>query len=115
MGLGREELVEIADDPLFRPGEKVVSLKHVKNDGTIPLREIGEVVVRKGDVGYVRDIGTFLQQFYVYAVEWVDRRTIVGMRGRELESLDRPGVTGRRLKGEAAAVDEALDAAAARL
>jgi nitrogen fixation protein NifZ len=115
MGLKREEDVEIVADPLFRPGEKVVSLKHIKNDGTIPLREIGEVVVRKGDVGYVRDIGTFLQQFYIYAVEWVERGTIVGMRGKELESLDRPGVTGKRIRGESAAMEEALDAAAARL
>ena len=115
MGLKREEEVEIVSDPLFRPGEKVISLKHVKNDGTIPLRDIGEVVVKKGDVGYIRDIGTFLQQFYVYAVEWVDRGTIVGMRGRELESLDRPGVTGKRQRGETAAMEAAIDAAAARL
>ena len=45
--------------------------------------------MRKGEVGYVRDIGTFLQQFYIYAVEWVDSATVVGMRGKELTSLDR--------------------------
>ena len=44
--------------------------------------------MRKGEVGYVRDIGTFLQQFYIYAVEWVDSGTLVGMRGKELVSLD---------------------------
>ena len=84
MGLAREEEVEIRRDPLFMPGTKVVSRKHVKNDGTYPLKEIGEILVRKGDVGYVRDIGTFLQMYYIYAVEWVDRGTIVGMRGKEL-------------------------------
>lgn len=89
MGLGREQEVEIFAGPLFKPGEKVRSLKNVKNDGTIPGRDIGEVVVKKGDTGYVRDIGTFLQQFYIYAVDWVDRGTIVGMRGKELVSLDR--------------------------
>ena len=47
-------------------------------------REIGDILVRKGEVGYVRDIGTFLQQFYIYAVEWIDSGTIVGMRGKEL-------------------------------
>ena len=88
MGLGREEEVEIRRDPLFMPGAKVVSRKHVKNDGTYPLKEIGEILVRKGDVGYVRDIGTFLQMFYIYAVEWVDRGTIVGMRGKELILAD---------------------------
>lgn len=89
MGLAREQTVEIYSQPLFQPGEKVRSLKHVKNDGTVPGREIGEIIVRKGDVGYVRDIGTFLQQFYIYAVDWIDRGTIVGMRGKELVSVDR--------------------------
>jgi nitrogen fixation protein NifZ len=114
MGLVREQAVELAEDPLFKPGEKVRSLKHVRNDGTIRGLDIGVQVVGKGDVGYVRDIGSFLQQFYIYAVEWVDRGTIVGMRGKELESLDRPGVTGRRSR-EDSAIEAALDAAAHRL
>ena len=88
MGLAREQEVEIRSDPIFMPGARVVSKKHIRNDGTYPLREIGDILVRKGDVGYVRDIGTFLQQFYIYAVEWVDRGTIVGMRGKELISAD---------------------------
>jgi nitrogen fixation protein NifZ len=89
MGLGREQEVEIYAEPLFQPGEKVRSLKHVKNDDTVPGREIGEIIVRKGDVGYVRDIGTFLQQFYIYAVDWIDRGSIVGMRAKELVSVDK--------------------------
>ncbi len=91
MGLAREQEVEIRGEPVFRPGEKVRSLKNVRNDGTYPRREIGDILVRKGEVGYVRDIGTFLQQFYVYAVEWVESRTLVGMRGKELASPDRVG------------------------
>lgn len=113
MGLVREQAVEIVRDPLFKPGEKVRSLKNVRNDGTIPYREIGEIVVKKNDVGYVRDIGTFLQQFYIVAVEWVERGTIVGMREKELESVDRPGVSGKIRRDEG--LDDALDAAAARL
>ena len=90
MGLAREQEVEIYKPPRFRPGEKVVSRKNVRNDGTIRGREIDEIVVKKGEVGYVRDIGTFLQQFFIYAVEWIDRGTVVGMRAKELDSLDRP-------------------------
>lgn len=89
MGLGREEEIEIRRPPAYRPGEKVQATRHVRNDGTYPGKDIGENLVRKGDVGYVRDIGTFLQQFYIYSVEWVDRGTLVGMRARELSSLDR--------------------------
>ncbi|ASY61005.1 NifZ protein (plasmid) [Sinorhizobium sp. CCBAU 05631] len=36
----------------------------------------------------MRDVGTFLQQFYIYAVEWIDRGNVVGMRARELRSLE---------------------------
>ena len=90
MGLAREQAVEINAAPLFSPGEKVRSIKHIKNDGTYPGKEIGENLVRKGDVGYVRDIGTYLQQFYIYAIEFADRAVIVGMRGKELASIDNP-------------------------
>ncbi len=94
MGLGREEEVEIRKNPAFRPGERVRATKHVRNDGTYPGRDIGERLVQKGETGYVRDIGTFLQQFYIYSVEWVERGTLVGMRARELESLDHPKSNG---------------------
>ena len=84
MGLGRDEPLEILTPPRFLPCAKVRAIKHVKNDGTYPNRDIGDVLVHKGDVGYVRDVGTFLQRFYVYAVEFVDRGVIVGMRAHEL-------------------------------
>jgi nitrogen fixation protein NifZ len=73
------------------PGVKVKSIRYVKNDGTYSGREVGEVLVRKGDVGYVRDIGTFLQRYYIYAVEFVETGVVVGMRGRELAALDANG------------------------
>lgn len=76
--------IEVYRDPAYMPGDKVISKKNIKNDGTMAGKEIGETVVRKGDVGYVRDIGVFLQQFYIYAVDFVDRASIVGMREREL-------------------------------
>ena len=87
MGLAREQEIEIRRPPVFMPGDKVRATKYVKNDGTYPRREIGDILVRKGEVGYVRDIGQFLQQFYIYAVDFVDSGTLVGMRARELESL----------------------------
>lgn len=107
MGLAREEEVEIRKPPVFEPGEKVVARRLVKNDGTYPRRDIGEPLVMKGDTGYVRDIGTFLQMFYIYAVEWTERGTIVGMRGKELVSLDRaPEEAARYLRRSDAEIDE---------
>ncbi|HJV28278.1 MAG TPA: nitrogen fixation protein NifZ [Aromatoleum sp.] len=82
------DTVELDGDPAFDYGEKVISRKNVKNDGTFCGREIGELLVKKGDVGYVKSIGTFLQQFYIYGIDFVDRGYVVGMKGRELRSLD---------------------------
>ena len=50
--------------------------------------DIGAVLVHKGDIGYVRSIGSFLQQFYIYAVEFTASGHQVGMRAKELCTLD---------------------------
>jgi nitrogen fixation protein NifZ len=85
----REQEVELAAPPLFQVGDKVRAIKDVKNDGTYPHRGVGDILISKGDIGYVRDIGTFLQQFYIYAVDFYDRAMIVGMRGKELVVVER--------------------------
>lgn len=81
---------ELNDPPRFNFGEKVKSKKVIRNDGTFNGAEIGEVLVKKGDVGYIKSINTFLQQFYIYAVDFPDHGYAVGMKGREIESLDNP-------------------------
>ncbi len=80
--------VELVDPPRFTYGERVVSRFTVRNDGTYCGRDIGDVLVRRGEVGFVHSIGTFLQQYYIYAVEFVESGHRVGMRARELVSLD---------------------------
>ncbi len=82
-----DETIEIYDPPVFEPGTKVRAVKHIRNDGTVPGFEIGDFVVRKGDEGYVRSIGTFLQRFYVYGVDFIARGRIVGMRAHELDLI----------------------------
>lgn len=91
MKINREEgHVELNSPPAFEYGEKVRSRKTVRNDGTFGGKEIGDILVSKGDIGYVTSIGTFLQQFYIYGIEFVERGYRVGMKGRELASLDYP-------------------------
>ena len=79
---------ELGNPPRFNYGEKVRSRKTVRNDGTFSGREIGDILVKKGDIGYVTSIGTFLQQFYIYGVDFVAHGYRVGMKGRELESVE---------------------------
>lgn len=83
-----DDVIEIEMPPRFEMGERVVSRSVVRNDGTYNGRDIGEVLVGKGEVGFVRSIGTFLQQFYIYAVEFTGSGCQVGMRAKELCTLD---------------------------
>jgi nitrogen fixation protein NifZ len=82
------DIVELNGPPHFEYGEKVRCKINVRNDGTFPGREVGEILVKKGDIGYVVNIGTFLQQFYIYSVDYISHGYRVGMKKRELESLD---------------------------
>jgi nitrogen fixation protein NifZ len=91
MKINREEgHVELNLPPQFQYGEKVRSRKTVRNDGTFAGKDIGDILVKKGDIGYVTSIGTFLQQFYIYGIEFIEHGYRVGMKGREIESLDQP-------------------------
>jgi nitrogen fixation protein NifZ len=78
-------VVELDGPPFFEYGAKVRSRFVVRNDGTFRGKEIGEVLVKKGEVGYVISIGTFLQQFYIYGVEFLGTGNRVGMKRKELE------------------------------
>jgi len=81
-------IVELTGPPRFEYGEKVRARLTVRNDGTFPGKDIGELLVKKGEIGYVVSIGTFLQQFYIYGVEFLSSGRRVGMKGKELESAE---------------------------
>lgn len=82
------DVVELSGPPAFRFGEKVLSKKTIRNDGTYAGKEIGDVIAKKGEQGYVVSIGTFLQQFYIYGVNFVDSGNTVGMKRKELISAE---------------------------
>lgn len=79
---------ELGSEPVYEVGEKVRLRKQIKNDGTFPGREIGEILAKKGDIGYVASIGTFLQSSYIYAVHFLDKGIVVGCKAKELESAE---------------------------
>ena len=83
-----DDVIEVAAPPRFTMGERVISRTVIRNDGTYNGKDIGEVLVNKGEIGFVTSIGTFLQQFYIYAVEFVASGHRVGMRAKELCTLD---------------------------
>jgi nitrogen fixation protein NifZ len=83
----RDEL-ELNLPPAFEIGEKVRVRKLLKNDGTFPGKEVGQVLVNKGDIGYIASIGTYLQTSYIYAVHFLETGYVVGCKKKELESVE---------------------------
>ncbi|MFB2771104.1 nitrogen fixation protein NifZ [Pelatocladus sp. BLCC-F211] len=84
-----DDEVELYDPPAFDIGDKVRLRKQIKNDGTFPGQEIGTILAKKGDIGYVVSIGSFLQRSYIYAVHFLETGFIIGCRKKELELVEK--------------------------
>jgi nitrogen fixation protein NifZ len=80
--------IEIAEPPVFEMEQKVRLRKLIRNDGTFPGIDIGTPLAKKGDVGYVVGIGTYLQMYYIYAVHFLEKGVVIGCRKKELESVE---------------------------
>lgn len=81
--------------PLYDYGDEVRVLRNVRNDGTFPGQPTGSLLVRRGSTGYVRDVGTFLQDQIVYSVHFLDSDQIVGCREEELQPATDPWTPSR--------------------
>ncbi len=81
--------------PRWDYGDAVRVTRNVRNDGTFPGAAVGDLLVRRGRIGHVRNIGTFLQDQIIYAVHFLDEERIVGCREEELIGLDEPWIESR--------------------
>ncbi len=87
MGLIRVDPIELNDPPIFAMEEKVRLRKMIRNDGTFPGKDIGVTLAKKGEIGYVVSIGTYLQSYYIYGVHFLESNLVIGCRSKELESV----------------------------
>lgn len=71
---------------LYRVGQRVRLIKSIRNDGTYPYAQVGDVLIEAGAEGYVRKIGDFLQTIRIYEVNFFEEGFIFGCREAELES-----------------------------
>ena len=76
--------------PNFKQGDEVRVLRTVRNDGTFPGKEVGDRLVLRGATGYVKDIGTYLQDQTIYSVHFFNDQVMVGCREEELQLASDP-------------------------
>lgn len=81
--------------PLFDNGDEVRVIRNVRNDGTYPGEKVGNLLIRRGSTGYVRNRGTFLQDQIIYEVHFVEHGMVVGCREEELIGADEEWVPSR--------------------
>ncbi len=68
----------------FNEGDKVRLIRTVRNDGTYPGKNRGDLLISRGAVGYVTDTGTFLLDQIIYAVHFLEENLLIGCREEEL-------------------------------
>ncbi|MFW5642367.1 MAG: nitrogen fixation protein NifZ [Roseicyclus sp.] len=74
----------------FDFGTEVRVLRNVRDDGTFPGARRGDLLVRRGSTGFVRDVGTFLQDQIIYTVHFLAEDRLVGCRDHELQPATAP-------------------------
>jgi nitrogen fixation protein NifZ len=81
--------------PDFEFGDEVRVVRNLRNDGTFPGRATGTLLIRRGSTGFVRDIGTFLQDQIIYSVHFLEQDLVVGCRQEELQEAAAPWTPSR--------------------
>lgn len=81
--------------PRYDYGSEVRLTRNVRNDGTYPGEEVGKLLVKRGEVGAVYDVGTYLQDQLIYRVHFLQAGRTVGCREEELIPADAPWVQNR--------------------
>jgi nitrogen fixation protein NifZ len=81
--------------PAYDYGAEVRVLRNVRNDGTYPGLATGTLLIRRGSTGFVRDVGTFLQDQIIYSVHFLSQDKVVGCREEELQLATDPWVPSR--------------------
>ena len=76
----------------FDYGAEVRVIRAIHDDGSFPGKQRGDLLLRKGSVGYVRDVGVFLQDQIIYQVYFIELGYTVGCREQELVAADAPWI-----------------------
>jgi nitrogen fixation protein NifZ len=81
--------------PSYEYGDQVRLIRNVRNDGTYPGIPTGTLLMRRGEVGHVLNVGTFLQDQLIYTVHFLGSDRRIGCREEELIDAALPWMPSR--------------------
>ena len=79
-------------NPTYEFSAAVRVVRTIRNDGTFPGKRRGELLIRRGAIGFVREFGVFLQDQMIYQVHFLEQDITVGCREQELVAADAPWI-----------------------
>lgn len=80
------------EQPKFDFGQSVRVTRTIRNDGSYFGKRSGEQLVRSGLTGFIRNVGTFLQDQVIYEVHFLEPDMVVGIRESELQDAHDPWI-----------------------
>jgi len=95
-------------DETFDYGEKVRVVRNIRNDGTFMGVERGALLVRRGSIGYVKSMGTFLQDQTIYQIQFLDQGFTIGCRDTEVVGINEPWLERLFERGDKVSVQVSL-------
>ncbi len=77
-------------DAKFEYDTAVRIIRNIRNDSSLNDQRRGDLLMRRGEVGYIRHAGYFQQDQIIYQVHFLEQNIIIGCRETELISADEP-------------------------
>ncbi|WP_006788616.1 nitrogen fixation protein NifZ [Thiorhodospira sibirica] len=74
----------------FDYGQAVRLRRNVRNDGSYPGIGRGELLIPRGSIGHIIEMGLFLQTQIIYSVHFLEQGRVIGCREEELLNLEQP-------------------------
>jgi len=79
--------IEEKDEHNFKLNQKVKALKDIKNDGTFPEGKRGDILIKAGQEGYIKEISEFLFRPAIM-VHFLKENRVIGFRPSEIELIE---------------------------
>lgn len=78
--------LDVSGRTSLRAGNRVIATRPLRNDGTYPHEDVGVILVRRGDIGFVVEIADFDGDEH-YTVEFVDRAIVIATRRQDIARI----------------------------
>lgn len=95
----------------FDYGDKVRVIRNIRNDVAIAGVDRGELLVRRGSVGYVKSVGTLRFDEIIYQVQFIEQGITIGCRDTEVCAIDASWIERLFERGDKVSVQVSLASA----